>query len=91
MGSQPGSLGRRIRSNTLDVRRTRTPAHVEQENPEVRIQVKAMKTKARARVAEGEERRAIWEQMREIYPPYDAYQAKTDREIPVVVLEPISE
>ncbi len=61
------------------------------ENPEVHIQVGAKKTKALARTAEGEERSEIWKQLRAIYPPYDDYQAKTERQIPVVVLEPISD
>jgi hypothetical protein len=29
----------------------------------------------------------LWKQMAEIWPPYDEYQQKTEREIPVVVLE----
>lgn len=41
-----------------------------------------------ARTAEGEEREALWKQMAEIYPPYNDYEAATDRTIPVVVLEP---
>ena len=36
---------------------------------------------------EGEERERLWTAMNEIWPHYDEYQAKTDREIPVVVLE----
>jgi|TARA_B100001971_G_scaffold25776_1_gene20229 deazaflavin-dependent oxidoreductase (nitroreductase family) len=42
---------------------------------------------ARARVAEGQERNRLWEELVEIYPPYTAYQEATDRVIPVVVLE----
>jgi deazaflavin-dependent oxidoreductase (nitroreductase family) len=38
--------------------------------------------------AEGEERDRLWRLMVELYPPYAQYQAKTDRRIPVVVLEP---
>lgn len=58
-----------------------------QSNPEVQVQVKADKFKARARTAGPEERAAIWKRMAAIYPPYDSYQAGTGREIPVVVLE----
>jgi deazaflavin-dependent oxidoreductase (nitroreductase family) len=58
-------------------------------NPEVHVQVKADKFKARARTAGAVERAAIWQQMVAVYPPYDKYQASTDREIPVVVLEPV--
>jgi len=59
--------------------------------PVVDVQVRARKFKARARVAEGEERAAIWQQMLEVWPFYEEYQANTDREIPVVVLEPIED
>jgi len=41
----------------------------------------------RARTATGEERRELWNLMLEQWPDYDDYQARTDREIPVVVLE----
>lgn len=42
---------------------------------------------ARTRIAGGAERARIWQQMVEMYPPFADYQAKTAREIPVVVLE----
>ena len=41
-----------------------------------------------ARLAEGEERTTIWEQMVGIYADFADYQKKTDRRIPVVMLEP---
>ncbi|MEJ2530263.1 MAG: nitroreductase family deazaflavin-dependent oxidoreductase [Halioglobus sp.] len=59
-------------------------------NPEVHIQVAADKYMARARVAEGEERERLWQQMVAIYAPYTDYQAATERRIPVVVLEPLN-
>jgi deazaflavin-dependent oxidoreductase (nitroreductase family) len=59
------------------------------ENPEVEVQVKADKLRARARTAEGEERERLWRMMNGIWPPYDEYQTRTDRQIPVVVLERI--
>jgi deazaflavin-dependent oxidoreductase (nitroreductase family) len=58
-------------------------------NPEVGLQVKADKFRAHARTAEGEERERLWRAMNEIWPHYDEYQTRTDREIPVVVLERI--
>ncbi len=58
-------------------------------NPEVKVQVKAEKFTARAYTAEGEERAALWRKMVEIYGPYEKYQTKTDRQIPVVVLKPV--
>ncbi len=57
--------------------------------PECKVQVATDVFTARSRVATGAERHAIWEQMAAMYPPFTAYQAKTDREIPVVVLEPV--
>jgi deazaflavin-dependent oxidoreductase (nitroreductase family) len=55
-------------------------------NPEVSIQVLADTVPARAATAEGEERDRLWSMMTEVWPAYDDYQAKTDRQIPVVVL-----
>lgn len=55
--------------------------------PEATIQVRNEQIPVRARVAEGEERRHLWELMTEDWPAYDEYQQKTDRQIPVVVLE----
>jgi deazaflavin-dependent oxidoreductase (nitroreductase family) len=59
------------------------------ETPEVGVQVKADTFRARARTTEGEERDRLWRNMNEIWPHYDEYQTKTDRVIPVVVLERI--
>jgi deazaflavin-dependent oxidoreductase (nitroreductase family) len=56
-------------------------------HPEVGVQILGERFRARARTAEGEERDRLWRLMTEIWPDYDAYQEKTDREIPVVVLE----
>jgi len=55
-------------------------------DPEVEVQIKGDKFRARARTAEGERER-LWRLMNEIWPHYEEYQTKTDREIPVVVLE----
>ena len=59
-----------------------------EKNPEVGVQVKADKFNARARTATGDERAAHWRQMVEIYGPYETYQTWTQRQIPVVLLEP---
>jgi deazaflavin-dependent oxidoreductase (nitroreductase family) len=57
--------------------------------PECEIRVGSQRMRARARTAEGAEREALWSQLAEIYPPYDAYQRSAgNRVIPVVVLEP---
>jgi deazaflavin-dependent oxidoreductase (nitroreductase family) len=57
------------------------------ENPEVEVQVKADRFKGRARTASPEEKPALWQRMIAEWPSYDEYQQRTDREIPVVVLE----
>jgi hypothetical protein len=51
--------------------------------------VKARKFTARAHTATGAERAGLWKKMVEIYGPYEQYQTKTDRQIPVVVLTPV--
>ncbi|HJQ03261.1 MAG TPA: nitroreductase family deazaflavin-dependent oxidoreductase [Jatrophihabitans sp.] len=56
-------------------------------DPEVQVQVGADKFSARARTASAEEKPELWAKMTKIWPPYDEYQAKTQRQIPVVVLE----
>jgi deazaflavin-dependent oxidoreductase (nitroreductase family) len=56
-------------------------------DPDVLVQVKADRFRAQARTAEGDERERLWKRMAEIWPAYDDYRQKTDREIPVVVLE----
>ena len=58
-------------------------------SPEVGVQIKGERFRARARDARGEERERLWRAMNEIWPHYDEYQAKTDRPIPVIVLERI--
>jgi deazaflavin-dependent oxidoreductase (nitroreductase family) len=55
--------------------------------PQVELQVKDEVFAARARTASGDERGRLWQQMAGIWPAYDDYAKKTDREIPVVVLE----
>ena len=57
-------------------------------NPEVEIQVKGDKMAAHARTATPDERAELWSIMTKEWPDYDRYQEKTERVIPVVVLEP---
>jgi deazaflavin-dependent oxidoreductase (nitroreductase family) len=54
--------------------------------PEVQVQVMADRFPARARTATAAEKPALWKAMAAIWPPYEEYQARTEREIPVVVL-----
>lgn len=60
------------------------------EEPEVEVQVKADRFKAQARTASAEEKPGLWKKMVGEWPAYDEYQRKTDREIPVVVLERVA-
>ena len=57
------------------------------ERPEVDVQIWADRFRARAREATPEERPELWKQMTSIWPDYDDYQERTDREIPIVILE----
>jgi deazaflavin-dependent oxidoreductase (nitroreductase family) len=57
------------------------------EAPEVTLQVRGDRFKARARTATAEEKPELWQMMTERWPAYDEYQQKTSRDIPVVVLE----
>jgi deazaflavin-dependent oxidoreductase (nitroreductase family) len=56
-------------------------------NPEVKVQVGPDRFTANARVATDEEKPELWKTMTAAWPAYDDYQTKTDRQIPVVVLE----
>jgi deazaflavin-dependent oxidoreductase (nitroreductase family) len=58
-------------------------------NADVEVQVGTLKTKARARTATGEERTRLWKTALGFWPPYADYAKKTEREIPVVVLDPV--
>jgi deazaflavin-dependent oxidoreductase (nitroreductase family) len=58
-------------------------------NPDVHLQVGADRFLARARPATAEEKPELWRTMASIWPDYHAYQARTDRDIPVVILEPV--
>ncbi len=57
------------------------------DDPDVEVQVEGDRFRARARTAEAEEKPDLWRRMAEIWPAYDEYQQRTDRDIPVVVLE----
>ncbi|HEU0318099.1 MAG TPA: nitroreductase/quinone reductase family protein, partial [Solirubrobacteraceae bacterium] len=57
-------------------------------DPDVTIQVGRDRRPVRARVATAAERERLWPKALEVYPGYRDYQARTSREIPLVVLEP---
>ncbi|MDQ4005576.1 MAG: nitroreductase family deazaflavin-dependent oxidoreductase [Actinomycetota bacterium] len=56
-------------------------------NPEVTVEVGTETFRARARVAEGEERARIWERQKREVPGFAEYERRTTRQIPVVILE----
>lgn len=53
-------------------------------DPQATIMVEAEEIPVTATTVEGDERDRLWSAMTEVWPDYDAYKAKTDREIPVV-------
>ena len=55
---------------------------------EAEIQVMRAKTRVRAELATPQERAAFWPRLVAMYPYFVDYQARTEREIPVVVLRP---
>jgi deazaflavin-dependent oxidoreductase (nitroreductase family) len=57
------------------------------DHPEVEVQVGPERFRATARTATPEEKPRLWELMTSIWPAYEEYQRKTDRDIPVVILE----
>jgi deazaflavin-dependent oxidoreductase (nitroreductase family) len=59
------------------------------ERPEVEVAVKGgQRRPMRARIASAEERAAMWPRIAGRYRNYAGYQERTEREIPLVVLEP---
>jgi F420H(2)-dependent quinone reductase len=60
------------------------------EHPLVELQDGAAKADYTARETSGEERELWWNRAVEVWPDYADYQTKTDRQIPVIVLEPVS-
>jgi F420H(2)-dependent quinone reductase len=63
--------------------------HNLKKNPHVELQDRATKRDYMARELTGDERAVWWQRAVEAYPDYANYQTKTDREIPVFLLEPM--
>ena len=59
-------------------------------HPDVELERDGERRPVRARVASAQERERLWPRLVELYESYDAYQARTDRELPVVICEPRS-
>ena len=60
-----------------------------QADPAAAIELRGRTRSVRAETAGPDERARLWRGVTAMYPTYDAYQAKTTREIPVVVLTPL--
>jgi deazaflavin-dependent oxidoreductase (nitroreductase family) len=58
-------------------------------NPRAKVEIRAETVDVVARVARGEERERIWGRQKRIFPGFAGYELRTDREIPVVILEPV--
>jgi deazaflavin-dependent oxidoreductase (nitroreductase family) len=59
-----------------------------QADPDVTVQIRGERRAMRAHTADAAERAELWPRLVALYSDYDSYQSWTDREIPVVVLEP---
>lgn len=59
-----------------------------QDNPDAEVEVGRERRQVRARVAEGEERAELWRKHNEQYSGFDEYEARTNRDIALFVLEP---
>ncbi|GAA5125610.1 nitroreductase family deazaflavin-dependent oxidoreductase [Haloechinothrix salitolerans] len=57
-------------------------------NPDTHVRIKAEVRPVRARVATQRERETLWPRLVELYADFASYQSWTEREIPVVILEP---
>src|SRR5262245_39033116 len=56
--------------------------------PDVEVELGGTKRAMRARRASNAEKAALWPRLTAMYPDYDDYQARTTRDIPVVILSP---
>jgi len=57
-------------------------------NPDVEVELGSTRRRMRARRASDEEKAKLWPRLVAMYRDYDDYQARTDRNIPVVILAP---
>lgn len=68
----------------------RNPAwfHNLKANPDASVQIGRERRAVHARVASGKERKRLWPLVVSLYGGYEEYQERTEREIPLVILEP---
>ena len=57
-------------------------------NPDATVEVGDREVRVRAEEVHGEDKTRLWQKMVEMYPTYDDYQTKTEREIPLLLLRP---
>ena len=57
-------------------------------NPEATVEIGDREVQVEAEEADPEKKARLWQKMVEMYPAYNAYQEKTEREIPLLVLRP---
>jgi F420H(2)-dependent quinone reductase len=60
------------------------------DNPDATVEIGDREVRVSAEEADPEEKARLWGRMVEIYPTYDDYQKKTEREIPLLILRPVS-
>jgi len=58
-------------------------------NPDASVEVGDREVRVKVEEADSEEKARLWQKMVEMYPTYDDYQRKTEREIPLLVLRPV--
>jgi F420H(2)-dependent quinone reductase len=58
-------------------------------NPQATVEIGDREVHVEAEVADPEEKARLWQKMVEMYPTYDDYQRKTEREIPLLLLRPV--
>lgn len=61
------------------------------DNPDVEVNMRGRKRRMRARVASGEEKARLWPDVTKAYRGYGQYQRRTERDIPVVILEAVEQ
>ena len=88
LGYLTDELGLVIVASKGGHRRNPSWLHNLRAHPDTVVQVGSRRRAVHARIADAAERSRLWPKVVEMYPGYDGYQRRTQREIPLVVLEP---
>jgi deazaflavin-dependent oxidoreductase (nitroreductase family) len=59
-------------------------------NPNASVQIGRSQTSVKAEIADPEKKKVLWEKLLKIAPNFEEYQKRTTRDIPVVILHPVS-